>query len=218
MSDMPIDSIKARGGEHGGLVAVRPPKSGGRFLLVARLLLGLMFIWMGLAKTGLPRLADARGWVSLQGLAHRGLIDLSGPVEFMKLIREYQIFPDSLWPLLNLTAVALPWVEVVCGLLLVLGIGLRGSALTLGLMLIFFTVVVTLRAIGIHNATGQAFCTIKFDCGCGAGEVLICRKIPENLGLLALSVVVLFSRSKRFCLAHNLVPADRARYAVSSKQ
>ena len=144
-------------------------------LLAARLVLGGMFVWMGLSK-------------------------VYDPVGFMKLIREYQMVPDRFWWMLNLMATTLPWVEVLCGLLLIAGVALRGTALLLLTMLVGFTVVVTLRAIGIHDAGGIAFCDIKFDCGCGGGEVFICQKLPENIGLAVLSLVAIFSRSRRFCL------------------
>jgi len=153
-------------------------------LLVARLVMGGLFIWMGLVK-GLD------------------------PVDFMKLIREYQMVPDEAWRLLNLMAAVLPWVEVLCGVLLVTGVALRGTAFMILLMLTGFTIVVTMRAIGIYTAKDIAFCAIKFDCGCGAGVVYICHKIPENIGLLLMSLVVLLSRSRRFCLRPEVIPLGR---------
>ena len=55
-----------------------------------------------------------------------------------------------------------------------------------GILLAAFTVVVMHRAVVLHDALSISFCAVKFDCGCGAGEVLICRKLVENLGLLIL--------------------------------
>jgi uncharacterized membrane protein YphA (DoxX/SURF4 family) len=133
----------------------------------------------------------------------------SEPVQFLKLINTYQLIPEN-WPwLLNSMAVLLPWIEIVCGTLLLLGIGVRGSALLLLAMLGVFTGAVLLRAIGIYQAGAIPFCAIKFDCGCGSGEQYICRKVPENLGLMALCLVALFSRSGRFCIWRNLLPAGR---------
>jgi hypothetical protein len=71
-------------------------------------------------------------------------------------------------------------------------------------MLLAFTAIVTLRALHIYNTSEIPFCAIKFDCGCGAGEEWICHKIPKNLGLCALSLVVLLSRSRRWCLRGDL--------------
>jgi uncharacterized membrane protein YphA (DoxX/SURF4 family) len=177
-------------------------------LMVARVVLGLVFIWMGLAKTGMPRLVlNETGWIetsTAQSLVESGWIELSGPVEFLKLIREYEMIPDQAWGLLNVAAVAVPWVEVLCGLLLIFGVAVRGSALLLLLLLIGFTVMIALRAIRIFNAADIPFCSIKFDCGCGAGEVYACYKLPENLGLILLAVLALVSQSNRFCLRKRL--------------
>ena len=149
-------------------------------LLLARLALGGLFVYMAWSK-----------------VVH--------PTDFMKLIREYHMVPES-WPIvLNLIAAVLPWVEIMCGMLLIFGVALRGTSLMLLLMLIGFTIIVTLRAVGIHQTTGQPFCTIKFDCGCGAGEQYICAKIPENLGMCLLSIIILISRSRRWCLRGDLV-------------
>jgi len=171
-------------------------------LLVARLVLGVIFIWMGLSKTGLiypilnnVGLGETR---TVQSLVEHGRI--SEPIEFLKLIREYKIIPDNLSLLLNITAGVLPWFEVLCAILLVLGIAVRGTGLIFATMLTGFTVMVALRAISIYNAGGMAFCDIQFDCGCGAGVVYICHKLPENAILLLLSFVVIFSRSRRFCI------------------
>lgn len=149
-------------------------------LLLARLALGGLFIYMGWVKA-----AD--------------------PAAFMKLIHEYEIAPPGLPRFLNWVAAILPWWEILLGILLVLGIAIRGSALTLLIMLTGFTIIVTLRAIGIHDAKGTPFCDIKFDCGCGGGEVYICRKILENAGLWLLSLLVLLSKSRRWCARGDLV-------------
>ncbi len=158
-------------------------------LLLARLILGALFIIMGWNKAVQPG-------------------------EFLKLTRTYQMIPDSMPELLNLTAITLPWLEIFCGVLLIAGIALRGTALLLIGMLVFFTGAVIARAIGIYNAQDIAFCAIKFDCGCGSGEQYICHKVPENLGLLALSFVVLLSRSRRFALWPRLIPSQRIPWSM----
>lgn len=148
-------------------------------MIVARLLLGGLFIKMGVSKLG-------------------------HPVKFLKDIREYGLLPeapvfDSL-NLINLTAIALPWIEILCGVLLIVGFWLRGSSLVLGLMLAFFTTAIFLRAVGVYNEGGIAFCGIEFDCGCGAGVINICRKLAENLSLLGLCVIALLSRSRKLAV------------------
>jgi uncharacterized membrane protein YphA (DoxX/SURF4 family) len=145
--------------------------------LLARLVLATLFIYMGLNKA-----------------LH--------PVEFLKLVRQYDALHSSL--LLNLTASVLPWLEVFCGLLLLLGVAVRGTALMLLAMLIPFTVLVLLRALAVGKAGGLPFCAIKFDCGCGTGEVLICRKLAENTLLMVFSAGLIFWRQGRLCLHHTL--------------
>jgi len=147
--------------------------------LAARLVLGGLFIYMGYNKA-------------------------VEPIDFLKLVREYHMIPEHPPLLLNLIAVTLPWLEVFCGILLVLGVAVRGNALLLLAMLIAFTIIVTARALHIYSIEDIPFCAIKFDCGCGAGEEWICHKIPKNLGLCALSVIVLLSRSRRWCLRGDL--------------
>lgn len=142
-----------------------------------RWLLGVAFIYMGLAKA----------------------LD---PVDFLKLVRQYEMIQHSY--LLNALAASLPWFEVYCGLLLITGIGVRGSALLLGTMLVGFNLVLVKRALAIQAVLSLPFCAIKFDCGCGAGEVYICRKLAENLCLLVLAVWLVMSRNRRFCWRHSL--------------
>jgi len=145
--------------------------------VLVRWLLGICFIYMGLNKA-----------------LH--------PVDFLKLVRQYDMVQWHL--LLNLIAALLPWFEIFCGLLLVAGVAVRGSALMLVLMLIPFTLVVIRRALAIQGASGLAFCMIKFDCGCGTGEVFICRKIAENTAMVLLAVGLLFCRTGRLSLKYSL--------------
>jgi uncharacterized membrane protein YphA (DoxX/SURF4 family) len=145
--------------------------------LLARWFLGGVFVWLGLSKA-----------------LH--------PVEFLKLIRQYDAVHTP-W-LLNSIASALPWFEVICGGLLLAGIAVRGSALLLTGLLSAFTWMVVHRALALHSAI--PFCAIEFDCGCGAGEVLICRKLAENAVLILLSVWLLAGRGRKGCLRYELMP------------
>jgi len=146
--------------------------------LLARWWLGIVFIYMGLNKA------------------------LPHPEHFLNLVREYQMV-DTTW-VLNSIAAALPWFEVFCGLLLLCGIAVRGSALMLIAMLVPFTAVVWKRALGIAVEKGLPFCAVKFDCGCGAGEVFICHKLVENTVLLLLSAWLLTGASRRLSLCFSL--------------
>ena len=93
-------------------------------------------------------------------------------------MRQYDLTQNAL--LLNSIAAALPWFEVFCGLLLLAGVAVRGTALTLAVMLVPFTLLVLHRALLLQAALNIPFCAVKFDCGCGSGEEFICRKLLEN--------------------------------------
>ena len=128
------------------------------------------------------------------------------PVDFLKLVRQYDMVQNHF--LLNLIASTLPWFEVYCALLLLAGVAVRGTALMILGMLIPFTAVVLNRALAIHAAGQLAFCAIKFDCGCGTGEVFICHKLAENTLLAFIAFVLLCWPNARFCLRHSLTRAE----------
>ncbi len=152
--------------------------------VMARWLLGILFVYMGLNKA-----------------LH--------PVEFLKLVRQYEMVTSPL--LLNSIAAALPWFEVFCGLLLLAGVAVRGSALMLVIMLVPFTALVLKRALAIQAAKAILFCAVKFDCGCGAGEVFICPKLAENCALILLSLwLVLRGQGRRLCARYDLVKSETA--------
>ena len=156
--------------------------------LLARLGLGGLYVFMGLSK-------------AVQ------------PVEFLKLVRQYELVDAPFW--LNLIAATLPWFEVFCGLLLLAGIAVRGAALVSLGMLIPFTAVVWQRAEVLQQASQIPFCAVRFDCGCGAGEVQICYKLIEN-GLLVLLSLWLLAfpvvRRGRNTRAADPAPLPGARY------
>jgi len=180
-------------------------------LLVARLVLGGMFIWMGIAKTGYPELLLTKTGLEQNAVVQRvlsaGVIELGGPVHFLKLIREYDMFRAGWWWLLNFTAVTMPWIEVLCGVLLIAGVAVRGAAGVLFALLVMFTVMIILRGVNILGAKDIAFCAIKFNCGCGGGDVFICSKIVENVMLTLLALLCLLSGTARFCLFKHVIPA-----------
>ena len=146
--------------------------------VLARWWLGCVFICMGLHKA------------------------LPHPEYFLKLVRQYDMVTSPV--LLNSIAAALPWFEVYCGVLLLVGVAVRGSALNLVAMLVPFTLVVLKRALAMAATSGIPFCAVKFDCGCGAGEVFICHKLVENSVLLLLSAWLLTGRGRQLCLCFSL--------------
>ena len=148
--------------------------------LVARLCLGGLLIYSGVAKT-------------------------QDPAGFLKLLRTYELTSHPF--VLNLIAATLPWFETFCGLLLLTGIALRGTALVSLLMLVPFTSVVLMRALAIQARDGVSFCAIRFDCGCGTGEVGICHKLVENGLLMAAALLLLFTRETALAIRARLFPA-----------
>ena len=146
-------------------------------LLLTRLILGGLFVWMGVVK-------------------------IQAPVDFLKLMRQYQLLDEtSGYLLLNLTAVVLPWVETICGVALILGIAVRGAGVISAGMLAFFTPMILKRGLELYHTGSVSFCEVNFDCGCGAGVVFLCSKLAENCGLLLLALLAILSRSRRFCLS-----------------
>ena len=157
-----------------GVPAPVAPRRGRELTVtVARWVLGAVFVYMGLNKA-------------------------MHPVDFLKVLRQYEMVESHV--LLNLIAAALPWFEVLCGLLLLAGIAVRGSALLLFGMLVPFTLVVLKRALAIHAAKAIPFCAISFGCGCGGGAVVICHKLLENGFLMLLSLLLLTVRANRSSL------------------
>jgi len=145
---------------------------------LARWVLGALFLYMGLTKA-----------------LH--------PEEFLKLVRQYDLVSNSL--LLNSIAAVLPWFEASCGLLLLAGVAVRGTAILLVLMLVPFTLLVLKRALAIAGAKGLPFCLVKFDCGCGAGEVFICNKLLENSLLIFVACPLVAGWGRRLALRFSLL-------------
>lgn len=155
---------------------IRRANESGILLLLIRLFLGLYFIRAGIVKA----------------------ID---PIDFLKTVRVYGLLPESPAYYLNATAITLPSLEIICGLALVLGTWLRGAALQIAVMLVVFMPAIFLRALAMmHAEPGLSFFDVQFDCGCGTGVEIIWIKLLKNTGLSLLALMVLLSRSRRFCL------------------
>ncbi|HTQ51254.1 MAG TPA: MauE/DoxX family redox-associated membrane protein [Candidatus Acidoferrales bacterium] len=152
------------------------------FTVLIRWLLGAIFLYLGLTKA-----------------LH--------PVEFLKLLRQYDLTRDAL--LLNFLAAGLPWFEIFCGVLLWAGVAVRGTAVALTLMLLTFSLLVLHRALQLHAALHIPFCAVKFDCGCGTGEEFICHKLAVNFLLTALSAWLVSGRGKQFCVRYSLVRGSK---------
>jgi uncharacterized membrane protein YphA (DoxX/SURF4 family) len=158
------------------LGALRRADRTGLPLLAIRIVLGLMFVYMGANK-------------------------LADPILFLKAIRQYQMLPETPGVYLNTAAVVLPWMEIFAGTALLLGLHIRGAALAIVIMLGVFTPAVYMRALEVQRETPQSFFDIQFDCGCGSGVEVIWSKLLMNTGLFVLALGALLSKSRRFCLS-----------------
>ena len=100
---------------------------------------------------------------------------------FALSIDSYQLLPE--WAVL-FVARTLPWFELVLGVLLIAGIGLRyAAAASSALLLVFFGIMVRSYAKGLG-----------IDCGCfGVGEALTPKTLVRDGILLAMSFFVTFA-------------------------
>jgi len=74
------------------------------------------------------------------------------PADFARVVYSYRIFPDVL---INLTALFLPWLELLLGLCLLSGIGLPGAVLVSnGLLWTFFMALLINRYRGLDVQCG----------------------------------------------------------------
>ena len=135
----------------------------GNIYLIARILLGVVFVWASFDK-------------------------LFDPQGFAEIIYNYKILPTQM---VNLTAVVLPWIELACGVLLIIGFLHRGSALILNCLLIIFIV-------SIGSALYQG---LDIRCGCftlspEADRIAVIALII-NGALFMLGLWILFSEKLR---------------------
>lgn len=112
-------------------------------------------------------------------------IKLSGPLDFSDSIKAFKILPDHL---AQLATFAVPWIEMVCALALVLGLWSRAAAAVIsGLLLVFIAGIASVMWRGLNVHCGcfgklQPFCT---------GPLGACNIIQNAiLCLAAMSVAV----------------------------
>jgi len=117
---------------------------------------------------------------------YAGAVKVLEPLDFAQNIRNYQLVGQSLS---FVAAIVLPWLEILAGLALILGVWTRGAALVVTGLLVFFIVLTAVTMIR----------GLDVDCGCfgslsrksGWGVVL------EDLGMLVLGLALLFAPKKR---------------------
>ncbi|MGZ5466490.1 MAG: MauE/DoxX family redox-associated membrane protein [Thermoanaerobaculia bacterium] len=117
---------------------------------------------------------------------------LVDPPSFAHMIYNYRLVPGAF---VNLMALVMPWLELLAGLALILGIWTRASAgLVAGLLLVFIV------AISLNLARGNAI-----DCGCfdvsaadkTAEERLADMRLDilRDLGMLLMTAQILWARA-----------------------
>lgn len=106
---------------------------------------------------------------------------------FIVSILNYKVIGITL---ATLTATILPWLELLCGLGLILGLYPRGSALLLTAMLLAFTLLVA----------SALFRGLDISCGCFTqdpnADKIGYRKILENCGMMLVGIYLMFTREK----------------------
>jgi|GEM_PF-286993 len=115
------------------------------------------------------------------------------PAHFAKIIYGYYLFPEFI---INLTAIILPYLELISGISLILGIYPRSAMLILESMLFAFIVALSINLIRGYN----------FDCGCfsfgergygySALHLLIRDVIYFTLGLQSL----FYNKHRKWCI------------------
>jgi uncharacterized membrane protein YphA (DoxX/SURF4 family) len=135
-------------------------------LLAARVVLGALFLYAGAIK-------------------------IMDPMAFALAVYNYHILPA--W-LVNMTAIILPWVEVVAGTCLVLGLWTPGGALIVSCLLLVFTV-----ALGFNLSRG-----LDIACGCFStspvAEKITWWYLLRDSSLLAAGLLVMFADQGRYSL------------------
>ncbi|MFC1814811.1 MauE/DoxX family redox-associated membrane protein [Thermodesulfobacteriota bacterium] len=115
------------------------------------------------------------------------------PAHFAKVIYGYYLFP---YFSINLIAIVLPYLELFCGLALILGIYPRSAALIVNAMLLAF-----IAALSINLIRGQ-----EFDCGCfsfteqGYSHSALQMLIRDIVYLMLGLQVLFFKQNRKWCL------------------
>lgn len=146
--------------------------------------------WAGLVA----RLVTGGVWIVA------GALKLPDPAASVRAVRAYDLLPESVTPTFGHL---LPIVEVVMGVALVLGLLTRGAAVISSLLFVMFIV-------GIASVWARG---ISIECGCfgGGGTRADAAssypwEIARDLGLLALSLLLVTWRRTRLALDHLLFP------------
>jgi len=121
------------------------------------------------------------GWLFVAASWHK-LLD---PASFALDVATYQFLPRAL---INLFALVVPWVEILAGILVIVGYRARAAMLLIALLMVSFLIAL-LYAL---------FLGLDMSCGCFASQsaasddAISWRTVARDLGWLALSLYALF--------------------------
>lgn len=114
------------------------------------------------------------------------------PGAFAKSIWYYHLVPGDL---INLIALILPWVELLCGISLILGVLYKGTVVLVNVLVVIFILALSTTIIrGIDIGCGC------FKAGMTATESAW-KALVFDLIMILFTLQLLFSRSKRWMLA-----------------
>lgn len=113
------------------------------------------------------------------------------PGDFAKSIWYYHMVPGSA---INLMAIVLPWLELICGICLIVGFYYRSSVIWINIMMVVFI-------IALITAVVRG---LDIDCGCfkaakSSGESAL-KPLILDFGLIILTIQLWLSRSKKWML------------------
>ena len=111
---------------------------------------------------------------------------ISAPEAFASAVQAYKLSP---FPLINLFALIVPWMELICGIFLVAGLFVRSSAALVSMLLVLF----------VGGIVSAILRRLEIDCGCfGSAHAspVGWLRVVEDMGLLLLGMqICLFPRS-----------------------
>ena len=108
-----------------------------------------------------------------------GLDKINDLASFSQSIENYRLFPIQI---INILAIIIPWIELVSGAILFLGLYIKENSLIISTLLLVFTMAI-ISAI-LRN--------LDIDCGCQGtfdGQKVGLLKVIENTSLLIVGIV-----------------------------
>jgi putative oxidoreductase len=122
---------------------------------------------------------------------YTALNKITNTAYFAGVIYNYQLLPDLL---VNLVAVILPWVELICGFLLILGFWYRSAALIISFLMTIFLIAIT--SVMIRG--------LDIECGCfGSDTIVDWPRIIEDIFLLIFSLQIVLSPESKLTIDKN---------------